>query len=263
MRRILPLVVLAASCGTPPAPPAAFPGGRLVDLTYAFDSTTVFWPTADGFELTADFQGLTDGGYWYEANTFRSAEHGGTHLDAPVHFAEGHQSSDEIPLERLMGPAIVVDVTMQAAADPDYLVSVADFERFETAHGPIADGTIILLRTGFGSRWPDRASYMGTDERGPDAVAKLHFPGLDPDAATWLVENRSIRAIGLDTPSIDHGPSTDFRSHRILFADDIPAFENVAAMDRLPETDFHVIALPMKIAGGSGGPLRIVAVLPE
>ncbi len=262
MRRLLPLILILASCTTPP-PERTFPGGRLVDLTHAFDSTAVYWPTAAGFELTVDSEGMTEGGYWYEANSFRSAEHGGTHLDAPVHFAEGHPSTDEIPLERLIGPAVVVDVSAQAAADPDYLVSVADFERFEGENGPIADGTIVLLRTGFGARWPDRASYMGTDERGADAVSKLHFPGLDPDAATWLVEHRSIRAIGLDTPSIDHGPSVDFASHRVLFAADIPAFENVAALDVLPATGFHVIALPMKIRSGSGGPLRIVAVLPE
>jgi kynurenine formamidase len=265
MRRTFLLLFAVAACGAPPPPPAApaFPGGRLVDLTHAFDERTVYWPTADGFEMTTDFEGITEGGYWYEANTFRSAEHGGTHLDAPVHFAEGHRSSDEIPLEQLVGPAIVVDVSDSASSDPDYLVSVADFEAFESRHGRIPDGTIVLLDTGFASRWPDRASYMGTDERGPDAVAKLHFPGLDPAAATWLVENRSIRAIGLDTPSIDHGPSTDFASHRILFAEDIPAFENVAALDGLPPTGFHVIALPMKIRGGSGGPLRIVAVVPE
>ena len=263
MRRVLPLVLVLASCGAPPPTERAFPGGRLVDLTHAFDSTAVYWPTADGFELTVDAEGMTEGGYWYEANSFRSAEHGGTHLDAPVHFAEGHLSTDEIPLERLIGPAVVLDVSEQAAGDPDYLVSVADFERFEEEHGPLADGTIVLLRTGFGARWPDRASYMGTDERGADAVRKLHFPGLDPAAATWLVGNRSVRAIGLDTPSIDHGPSTDFASHRILFAADIPAFENVAALDLLPATGFHVIALPMKIRSGSGGPLRIVAVVPE
>ena len=119
-----------------------------------------------------------------------------------------------------------------------------------------------MLRTGFGKYYPDRKNYLGTDERGAAAVPKLHFPGLDPAAAKWLTEHRSIHAIGLDTASIDRGQSTLFESHRTLFEHNVPAFENVANLDRLPVKGFTVIALPMKIGGGSGGPLRIVAVLP-
>ncbi len=241
---------------------SAFIGRQLVDLTHAFDADTVYWPTADGFELEIDFRGETEGGYHYEANTLRTAEHGGTHLDAPVHFADGAWHTEEIPLQRLAGPAVLVDVQDSAEADRDYLVSVADLQAWEARNGLIPDGAIVLLRTGFARHWPDRERYMGTAERGPAAVAKLHFPGLDPEAARWLVEERVIHAIGLDTPSIDHGPSTDFMAHRILFEKNIPAFENVASMDGLPETGFDVVALPMKIRGGSGGPLRIIAVLP-
>jgi kynurenine formamidase len=238
-----------------------FAGGSIIDLTYAYDSDTVYWPTASGFEMDSDFKGMTEGGYYYEANTFRTAEHGGTHLDAPIHFAEGGQHADEIPLERLIGPAVVIDVSDQAAADRDYQVSVEDFKAWEALHEKLPDGIIVLLRTGFGKFWPDRVTYMGTDARGEDAVPLLHFPGLHPDAARWLVEHRSINAIGLDTPSIDYGQSADFQSHRVLFAKNIPAFENVAQLERLPATGFHIIALPMKIKGGSGGPLRIVAVV--
>ena len=266
---VLPLLLLVAcqpvESPAPLPPPAAspsFPAGTVVDLTYAFDEETVYWPTADGFELTVDAQGLTEGGYWYEANSFRSAEHGGTHLDAPVHFAEGKWTTDEIPLERLMGPAILVDVSAQASDNADYQVTQADFEAWEAENGPMPDDIIVLLRTGFGAFWPDRVRYMGTDERGAEAVPKLHFPGLHPDAARWLVENRSIKAIGLDTPSIDYGQSSLFEAHQTLFAANIPAFENVAHLDQLPSKDFTVIALPMKIADGSGGPLRIVAVVP-
>jgi len=233
-----------------------------VDLTYPYDGSTIYWPTASGFELEVDFKGITDAGFYYEANTFRSAEHGGTHLDAPVHFAEGRHTADEIPLSRLIGPAVVVDVSEQAAADRDYQVSVKDFEAWEAQNGQLPDSIIILIRTGYGKFWPDREAYMGTAERGADAVAKLHFPGLHPDAARWLVENRSIHSIGLDTPSIDFGQSTGFESHRVLFEQNIPAFENLANLDVLPDKGFDVIALPMKIAGGSGGPLRIVAVVP-
>jgi len=260
------LLVLAAcqpNMGAEPKAAFVLPEGRVVDLSHPYDEDTIYWPTAEGFELTVDFAGTTDKGYYYTANTFCSAEHGGTHIDAPIHFAEGRPSVDQIPLERLMGHAVLIDVSAHSADDSDYLVTTEDFESWEADHGVLPEEAIVLLRTGFAKYWPDRTRYMGTDERGPEAVAKLHFPGLDPDAARWLVANRSINAIGLDTPSIDYGQSTHFESHQVLFAADIPAFENLTNLDRLPETGFMVIALPMKIAGGSGGPLRIVAIVPE
>jgi kynurenine formamidase len=243
------------------SPPPQRPSKRIVDLSYPFDSSSVYWPTAEPFKLETDFEGETEKGYYYSAYRYRAAEHGGTHLDAPVHFAKGRRSIDEIPLDQLMGSGILIDVTRQCAANRDYQVSVADFENWERRYGRIPTGTIILLRTGFGKFYPDRKKYLGTDERGPDAVPKLHFPGLDPQAARWLTQNRSIKAIGLDTASIDHGQSTLFESHRILFDKNIPAFENVANLEQLPTKGFNVIALPMKIKGGSGGPLRIVATL--
>ena len=251
---ILVVPVLAQKSG-------AFPSGRIVDLTYAFDANSVYWPTAEQFKLETDFEGMTDKGYFYSAYRYSAAEHGGTHLDSPVHFAKGHFTVDELPLERLMGPAIVIDVTAKCATNPDYLVSVADIESWEKRNGKIAPGTIVLLRTGFGKFYPDRKKYLGTEERGAEAVAKLHFPGLDPAAARWIVANRAIKAIGLDTASIDYGQSTLFESHRTLFEKNIPAFENVANLDQLPAKGFSVIALPMKIKGGSGGPLRIIALL--
>ena len=238
-----------------------FPSGRVVDLTHPFDSTTVYWPTAQPFKLETDFEGVTDKGYFYSAYRYSAAEHGGTHLDSPVHFAKGHYSVDQIPLEQLMGAAVIVDVTSQCAGNPDYLVTVADFENWEKRNGRIGPGTIVFLRTGYGKYYPDLKKYLGTDERGADAVPKLHFPGLDPAAARWLTQNRTIKAIGLDTASIDRGQSTLFESHRILFDKNIPAFENVANLDQLPLKGFSVIALPMKIKGGSGGPLRIIALL--
>lgn len=255
---LLLLSFLTLSCGRAQTPP--FPGGTVVDLSHAFDAETIYWPTAEPFKLEKDFEGVTDKGYFYAANRFSTAEHGGTHLDAPVHFAEGRNTVDRIPLEQLMGAGVVVDVSRACEGNADYQVSTNDFAEWERAHGEIPAGSIVILRTGFGRRWPDRKSYMGTDERGAEAVPKLHFPGLHPEAARWLVTNRSIKAIGLDTPSIDYGQSTLFESHRILFERNIPAFENLASLERLPAKDFHVIALPMKIKGGSGGPLRVVAV---
>ena len=256
---LLLFLVLVAPVMAQNAP--ALPGGRIIDLSHAFDSSTVYWPTAEGFKLETDFEGMTDKGYFYSAYRYSAAEHGGTHLDSPVHFAKGRHTVDQIPLDRLIGPAVVIDVTKQCANNPDYQVSIADLQDWERKNGRLATGVIVLLRTGFGKHYPDRKKYLGTDERGADAVPKLHFPGLDPEAARWLTQNRSIKAIGLDTASIDRGQSTLFESHRILFDKNIPAFENVANLDQLPVKNFSVIALPMKIKGGSGGPLRIVAIL--
>lgn len=261
------LTLLAASCAAPPPPPPAaapvWPAGAVVDLSHAFDEQTIFWPTADRFHLQKVADGMTPGGYYYAANTFSTAEHGGTHLDAPVHFSKGAHAVDAIPLDQLIGAAVVVDVAAKCAADADYRVTVGDLQAFEQAHGPIPDRAIVLIRTGFSARWPDAARYLGTDERGQAAVAKLHFPGLHPDAATWLVANRKIAALGLDTASIDYGQSTAFESHRILYERDIPAFENLASLDRLPAAGAYVVALPMKIRGGSGAPLRAIALLPR
>ncbi len=265
MRIVLLLTLIAAACqpaGRHEDTSMTLPGGNVIDLSHSYDENTVYWPTAEGFELTVDFEGFTDKGYYYTANTFCSAEHGGTHIDAPVHFAEGRSTVDQIPLEQLMGEAVLVDVSERCTDNPDYQIGIGDFQAWETEHGPLPDGSIVLLRTGFERFWPDRERYMGTDERGLEAVAKLHFPGLDPGAARWLVAERSIDAIGLDTPSIDFGQSTHFESHRVLFAADIPAFENLTNLGQLPAKGFVVIALPMKIAGGSGGPLRIAAIVP-
>ncbi|HVQ40503.1 MAG TPA: cyclase family protein [Pyrinomonadaceae bacterium] len=237
------------------------PSGTIVDLSYPFDSSTVYWPTAEAFHLEKDFEGTTDKGYYYSAYRYSAAEHGGTHIDAPVHFAQGKNSVDAIPLEQLIAPGIVVDVTRQCAQNPDYLVTAIDLQNWERRNGRIADGTIVFLRTGFGRSYPDPKRYLGTDQRGAAAVAGLHFPGLHPKAALWLTQNRKIGAIGLDTASIDYGQSTLFESHRTLFASNIPALENVANLDRLPVRGFSVIALPMKIKAGSGGPLRIVAIV--
>ena len=235
--------------------------GTWVDLTYSFDSTTLYWPTAAPFRLTVVSAQRTPAGYYYAANNFAAAEHGGTHLDAPVHFVEGRHTTDQIPLEQLLGPAVVIDVSHQADSSPDYRITPADIERWEAAHGTIAPKTIVLFKTGWGSRWPDRARYLGTTKTGQAAVSELHFPGIRLDAARVLVQ-RKVNAVGVDTPSLDNGQSTTFGVHRRLFASNIPGFENVANLDRLPPTGAFVIALPMKIAGGSGGPLRIVALLP-
>jgi len=237
--------------------------GTIVDLSYAYDETTIFWPTEEGFKLEREHGEVTEKGYYYASNKFCTPEHGGTHIDAPLHFNAAGKSVDALPLEQLIGDAVVVDVSDIVADKPDYQVRVPDLRTWESAHGRIPHHAIVLLRTGFGKRWPDRATYLGTDERGAGGVAKLHFPGLHPDAARWLVSEREINAVGIDTASIDYGQSTMFESHVALFAQGVPAFENLANLDRVPVRGATVIALPMKIRGGSGGPLRIIAVVPR
>ncbi len=233
----------------------------IIDLSHAYDSTTIYWPTEKGFTLERGSAGVTPGGYYYSANRFWTPEHGGTHIDAPIHFYEDRNTVDQIPLEQLVGPGIVIDVSEQCMDDRDYRVTVEDCLAWESEFGGIPDGAIVLIRTGFGRYWPDRKEYLGTEKRGADAVAELHFPGLHHDAAKWMVTQRRIRAVGLDTPSIDYGQSTRFECHVTLFEQNIPAFENVANLNELPEKGFTVIALPMKIGGGSGGPVRIVAIV--
>ena len=234
---------------------------RLVDLSQTFDEGTLYWPTAPSrFELERLSHGVTDGGFFYSASAFCTPEHGGTHLDAPLHFAEGADSVDEIPIERLVGPAVVMDVSRQAAGDPDYRLTPADLTLFEQRNGRIPRGSIVLLRTGWASRWPDAREYLGDDTVGD--ASKLHFPSFGEEVVAELLE-RGAAMLGVDTASIDHGPSSDFRVHRLVAGEGVPGLENLASLDELPEVGAWLIALPMKIGGGSGGPVRVIALVPR
>ncbi len=246
------------------APPALVDLGaaRVVDLTHPFDDRTLYWPTSPStFELKRLHHGRTEAGYFYAANSFCAPEHGGTHLDAPIHFAEGRWTADQVPVRRLVAPALVLDVTAQAAANADYLLTADDVRRWEAVHGRVPKGAIVLLRTGWSKRWPDRKAYFGDDT--PGDASRLHFPSYGKEAAELLVHERGVAALGVDTASIDHGPSKDFAVHQIASAANVPGLENLASLEELPETGFWIAALPMKIAGGSGGPLRIVAIVPR
>lgn len=249
------LVVTAGGCR--PETPWMNAPSRLVDLTHSFDENTIYWPTSKSFHLEVVHKGPSGKGYWYEANNIETAEHGGTHMDAPVHFARGRWTADTIPLNRLIAPGIAVDVSASVRANPDYLIRVDDFLDWEKENGRIPEGAIVLVRTGFENRWPDKKRYLGTDAAGD--TANLHFPGYSEQAARFLANERRVAAVGLDTASLDHGPSTDFKAHRVFGEANVSGFENLCNLDHLPARGFRVIALPMKIGGGSGAPLRIVA----
>jgi kynurenine formamidase len=235
---------------------------RIVDLTHSYNAQTIYWPNAPStFKLEKLAYGPTPGGYFYSSYAYSSPEHGGTHLDAPIHFSEKGRTLDQVPLEQLMGAAVVIDITAKAAANSDYRLTAADIRNFERTNGTIKAGSIVLLRTGWSKRWPNKKSYMGDDT--PGQTTKLHFPSFSAESARLLVQERKVSAIGADVASIDYGPSTDFIVHQIAMGANVPGLENLTNLDRLPATGAVIIALPMKIEGGSGGPLRAIALIPR
>ncbi len=236
--------------------------GQWIDLTHNFSEETIYWPTADTFKKTTVFHGHTDAGFYYTAYNFSGAEHGGTHVDAPIHFSENRNTVEQIPIEQLIGPGLIIRIKEKVKGNRNYQLSVQDILDWEKEHGIIEDDSIILVDTGSGKYWPNKRKYMGTDKRGEEGVKELKFPGIHPDAAKFLSTERKIKAVGLDTPSIDFGGSKLFETHQILFEKNIPGLENIANLDKLPIKGSMIIALPMKIEGGSGAPLRIVAFIP-
>ena len=233
---------------------------KIVDLTYPFSVETHHWPTAQPFHFEKVAEGRTPAGYWYSSYNYGGSEHVGTHLDAPFHFAEGKWTTEQIPLSRLIGPGVVIDMRRQAEKNADYTLQVSDIRAWEKTHARIPSGAILLIRSGWGKYWGERKRYFGTDE--PGNVSDLHFPGLSKEAAAFLVNQRKVKAVGIDTPSIDPGPSKDFLAHQTLGAANVAIFENVASLDLVPNKGTTVFAIPMKIKGGSGAPLRIFALLP-
>ncbi len=232
----------------------------LVDLTHEFAEETIYWPANKSFQWEKTDWGTTAAGYWYAAANFAASEHGGTHIDAPIHFGRGQSTVDQIPLDRLIGPAVVIDVRPRCDADPDYELTVDDLVTFESRHGRIQDGSLVFMLSGWGRHWPDRARYLGSHT--PDDARTLHFPGFSREAAEFLVSRRLVRGVGIDTASIDPGRSHDFPTHRVLNSAGVYAIENVDALDRLPARGATIYALPIKIKGGTGGPVRIIALVP-
>ncbi|MDA0679858.1 MAG: cyclase family protein [Proteobacteria bacterium] len=235
---------------------------RLVDLSHSYGESTLYWPTSPtSFEKKTLAYGDSGEGYFYSAYTVCTPEHGGTHIDAPVHFAVDGISTAQIALDRLIAPAVVIDVSGQAEKDRNYRVSVDDVTAFETANGEIAAGTIVLVRTDWSRHWPNPMDYLGDDTAGD--ASNLQFPGYGADAVRLLTEERNVAMIGIDTASVDYGKSLDFIVHRIGAAQGVSNLENLTNLSELPAVGSLVIALPMKIEGGSGGPARVVALVPR
>jgi kynurenine formamidase len=262
MKALLSSTLLAGSLAVSAVAqqPLDFSASTIVDLTHPYNDKTVYWPTSPArFKLEKLAHGKTDGGFFYSANSISTPEHGGTHIDAPVHFSESGRTTDQIPLGQLIAPAVVIDVTSQARGNRDYRLTLDDVVAFEKAHGPIPSGTIVLLRTDWSRHWPDAKAYLGDDT--PGDASKLSFPSFGDAAARLLVDERNVAALGVDTASIDYGRSTDFIVHRVAAAKNVPGLENLTNLDRVPPRGATVIALPMKIEGGSGGPVRVVALV--
>ena len=236
----------------------AVPAAKLVDLTYPFDRQTVYWPTERGFSLEKFHYGFTKAGYFYSAFRFCAPEHGGTHVDAPRHFSATGLTVDRIPIEELMGKAAVIHVEKQVKNNRDYAITVNDIQAFEKKYGALNHDYIVLFYTGWGKYWPNKATYLGTAKFGD--TQHLHFPGISKEAAQYLV-SKKVKAIGLDSPSLDPGASQNFQAHRIILGANLFGIENVAHLELLPPTGATVIVAPMKIAGGSGAPTRLYAVL--
>ena len=235
---------------------------RLVDLSHSYSENTLYWPTSPtAFQKEELDFGMTEGGWFYSAYTVCTPEHGGTHLDAPVHFAAGGASTEKISLENLVAEAYVIDVSEKTSVDRNYRLTADDVRMFEVAHGEIAAGTVVLMRTDWSKHWPDAIAYLGDDT--PDDASNLQFPGFGAEATRILAEQRNVAILGVDTASVDYGQSQDFIVHRIGASQGVANLENLTNLNQLPATGAIILALPMKIEGGSGGPARVVALVPK
>lgn len=225
---------------------------HVVDLGHPLSRSDPSWEGTPGFQRTPTATIEKDG---YAAARITFDEHFGTHLDAPAHFSKTGWTVDEIPVDRLYRPGVCIDVAPMAAKDADYRVSVADITTFESTAGAIPPGAVVFIATGWDRFWPDRARYM--NEHG----GVKHFPGLTPEAVAYLAKDRHVAGIGIDTPSIDYGPSTLFEAHRVSMPLNVYHIENAARLTTLPRQGFMVVVAPVAVRGGSGAPARVFAIL--
>ncbi|MEM5789905.1 MAG: cyclase family protein [Syntrophobacteraceae bacterium] len=249
-------LLVAASCCF------AAPKEKLLDMTHPFSEESIYWPTDKPFTPTVVFKGKTEGGWWYASNQYAASEHGGTHVDAPIHFAEQGRTIGQVPLHEWIGPAAKIDITKKSLSNRDYQLNVEDILAWEKKHGRIPKGAWVIMYSGIGRFYPNKKEVLGTDKTGKEAVAELHFPGFSPEAVTFLLAKRTITGIAVDTPSIDPGSSKDFQVHQRLCGAQKLALENIANLDKLPESGAMLYVIPMFIEKGTGAPARVFAKLP-
>ncbi len=240
----------------------ASPKESIIDMTYPFSEESIYWPTDKPFTPKTVFRGKTEAGYWYASNEYAASEHGGTHVDAPIHFYEHGRTIGQVPLHEWIGPAVKIDVSAKCAADRNYQLSVNDITGWEKRNGNIPEGAWVIMQSGIDGRfYPERKGLLNTEKTGKAAVAELSFPGFSPESISFLVTKRKIHGIAIDTPSIDPGSSKDFLAHRTLCAAQKLALENIANLDRIPESGAMLYVIPMLIKNGTGAPARVFAVL--
>jgi len=243
-------------------PCSANPKEKYLDMTHPFTEDSIYWPTDKPFTPTVVFKGITKGGWWYASNQYAASEHGGTHVDAPIHFAEHGRTIGQIPLQEWIGPAAKIDITAKSSSNRDYQLSVEDILAWEKKHGRIPEGAWVIMYSGIGRFYPNKKEVLGTEKTGKEAVAELHFPGFSPEAVALLLAERTITGIAVDTPSIDPGSSKDFKVHQKLCGAQKLALENIANLDKLPESGAMLYVMPMLIQNGTGAPARVFARLP-
>lgn len=236
------------------APQAVFSGA--IDLTHPISEKDPNWEGSARSPYEARPLGRLDkDGYFSRRVSF--PEHFATHIDAPAHFAKGSWTVDQIPPDRLIAPLVLIDISAKSKSNPDYLLGMEDVAAWEQAHGHVPPGAIVMARTGWAARWNSMSDYRGV--AGPGGT--MHFPGFSLEATKFLVESRRIYGLGIDTLGVDHGPSRDFPVHRYTAARNVYHLENVADLSAVPASGAILIASPAKLEGGSGGPVRIFALL--
>lgn len=227
---------------------------RVVDLTYALNENLPKWPGDQrGFEARENGNLARDG---YFTRHIWMLEHYGTHMDAPAHFVAGKATVDRIPPQRLFGPAVVIDVIENVKDDVDYRLLPRRIERWERENGRIPPGAIVLLRTGWSKRWPSEERYRNMGRGG-----NMRFPGYSVEAVKLLIE-RGVVGLGTDTFSVDYGRSKDFEVHKLSHGAGLYHLENLADLSALPESGASLVVAPIKLEGGSGGAVRVFAILP-
>lgn len=233
----------------------AFSGkARVVELSHDLSADTpTFGGERDAFRYEKLSEVDRDG---YASGAVRLPEHFGTHVDAPGHFIKGGATIDHIDVRRFIAPVAVIDIRRQAQQNADYRLTVADIQAWERG-GRIPDGAAVLLLTGWDKRYSDWNQY-----RNPDKEGVLHFPGYAEEAINYLTTARRVVALGIDTLSIDYGPSKDFAGHRRSHASGLYHIENLTRLDQLPARGAAIFVGPLAIANGSGSPARVLAIVP-